>query len=178
MQKRSFKDGSNLHIYLTLHLPQTFTMDWNQYSLLDILGGLRCVISTLELFDPRNKTIIICDRDLESILGMKALHVSELKEAVVPHLENISTKSPPILKETTPDFDPNALYRVTKEFLEVLHTLPGIDVEKKVYTYHQLTKLLGSYILENKDQYFDSRNIRICFIKGTPLEKAFNSAFL
>ena len=132
MEKRSFKDGSNLHIHLTLHLPQTFTMDWNQYSLLDILGGLRCVISTLELFDPRNKTIIICDRDLESILGMKALHVSELKEAVVPHLENTSTKSPPTLKETTPDFDPNALYRVVKQNLQVVKLVDSEHVNRNM----------------------------------------------
>jgi len=44
-----------------------------------VLSALRDIIHLEKLYDEKNFTIIICDRDLEAALYMKALHITEVK---------------------------------------------------------------------------------------------------
>ena len=76
---RKFKNDAELHRYLADHCPQLVTMRFSEYTLYTVLLALRHVISKKGMFDPNNRTVIICDEGLESTIGMKALHVSEVR---------------------------------------------------------------------------------------------------
>ena len=143
---------------------------------MSILSGLRSIISSLELFDPRNKTMIVCNSDLEFVLKMKSLHGAELRSAILHHFEPNSTKITSTPKPAA--FDPDGHYRVNQALLDVLKNMEEIDVDRKVYTYRELTQLLSSYILKHKEVLFDNRNLRVLFITNTPLERPFNCSVL
>ena len=76
---RKFKNDAKLHAYLARHCPQLVTMRFAEYTLYTVLLALRHVISKNGMFDPNNRTVIICDDELESAISMKALHVTEVR---------------------------------------------------------------------------------------------------
>jgi hypothetical protein len=43
------------------------------------LSALKDVIGREKLYDPRNPTVVVCNKDLEKTLNVRALHVSEIK---------------------------------------------------------------------------------------------------
>lgn len=46
---------------------------------LQVLQYLKEIISDEKLYDDRNASIVICDRNLEAALDVKALHLMELR---------------------------------------------------------------------------------------------------
>eukprot|EP00088_Acartia_fossae_P052022 TRINITY_DN5858_c0_g1_i4.p1 TRINITY_DN5858_c0_g1~~TRINITY_DN5858_c0_g1_i4.p1 ORF type:complete len:345 (-),score=88.83 TRINITY_DN5858_c0_g1_i4:399-1433(-) len=58
-----------------------------------MIGGITCLgqiltaikekISRSRLFDEKNPVIVMCDQELENIVGMKALHVNQMREALL-----------------------------------------------------------------------------------------------
>lgn len=54
-------------------------MTFMTISSLQVLSALRHVISREKLYDPNNTTVIICSQELEAAIGMKYLHVSEVR---------------------------------------------------------------------------------------------------
>jgi hypothetical protein len=44
-----------------------------------VLTILKEIIRDEEMFDMRNPAIILCDKDLEAALNMRALHVTEIR---------------------------------------------------------------------------------------------------
>jgi len=65
----------------------------NLYTLAEILTILKEVIRGEEMFDPKNPSIIICSRDLEAALNMKALHVTEIRDLVLNHIVKVPEQS-------------------------------------------------------------------------------------
>jgi hypothetical protein len=61
------------------------------YTLVEILTILKEIIRDEEMFDMRNPAIILCDKDLERTLNMRALHVSEIRDLVVSQLMRLKT---------------------------------------------------------------------------------------
>ena len=137
-------------------------------------GQDRGLPPSFRLYDPKNMGLIITNIDLELAFGQKFLHISELRDAVLTHMQYM----PPIMLPLMPGpqefpppvlpqgFDKEAQFMVTPKFLKVLHKVPGVDKNQRSFSYSQLCSLLSSYILMNKDDFFDARNIRIAHIEG------------
>lgn len=71
-------------------------------------------------------------------------------------------------------FDIRGWYTLRPDFLAVIQSVPGVDSEQTVFHYPLIAKLLSTYILSKKNDFFDARNISIAQVKGDPLEKAFD----
>ncbi len=76
---RRFKPGAKLHPYLADRCRELVSHNFVEYTLYTILLALRQVISKTGMFDRNNPTVITCDKELESAIGMKALHVTEVR---------------------------------------------------------------------------------------------------
>ena len=59
------------------------------YSFIEILSILKEVIRDEGLYDQTNPAIIICSPKLEDALDMRALHIKQINQVVLPHLEEI-----------------------------------------------------------------------------------------
>jgi len=77
-------------------------------SLGQILTLMKMMIAKAKLFDPRNPSIIECNRELESVFNMRYLHVKQVKEAIL--------KSTILFSE----------YRQRRNHLDTQKTLPAI----------------------------------------------------
>ena len=59
------------------------------YSLREILISLKEIIKEEEMFDQSNPSIIICSSEFERALGVKALHVTEIRDLVLSQLTKV-----------------------------------------------------------------------------------------
>jgi len=59
------------------------------YTLAEILTILKDVIRGEQQFDENNPSVILCSRDLEEALNMKALHVTEIRDLVLNHITKV-----------------------------------------------------------------------------------------
>jgi len=71
-------------------------------------------------------------------------------------------------------FDIEGRYWVKPLFLKVLRQVRGVNPTQVVFSYGEVTSYLSQYILDNKDNFFDNRNIKIAHVEGDPLGIAFN----
>jgi len=71
-------------------------------------------------------------------------------------------------------FDIEGRYWVKPLFLKVLRQVRGVNPTQVVFSYREVTSYLSQYILDNKDKFFDNRNIKIAHVEGDPLGIAFN----
>ena len=195
-----FKPTSKLHSFVT----SKTRINKSLFTLAEILTILKDAIRGEGLYDEKNPSIILCSRDLEEALNMKALHVTEIRDLVLNHLTKL--ESDEFLKRhcdsVTPAPAPNnpvsatqrliqtanisthvvtdkkAKFTCKPKFLAVLRTLPETDKNKLVFTYEEATLLLSTYILKHKNRFFDNRNIKLAMVKGDLLGEAFGvSAF-
>jgi len=97
-----FKPGEPLGKYISFKTSQNKPL----YSLGEVLTVLKDVIRGEGMFDEFNPSIILCDPALEEALGMKALHVTEIRDLVLKQLEKVSDPPPPpptnLCTSTTP----------------------------------------------------------------------------
>ena len=66
------------------------------YSFIEILSILKEVIRDEKMYDQSNPAIIICSPNLEKALDMKALHVKQINQVILPHLERFANELEPI----------------------------------------------------------------------------------
>ena len=52
------------------------------------------------MFDPSNHSIILCSPELERVLNMKALHVTEFRFVNIPQITSLDNNSIPLLQRT------------------------------------------------------------------------------
>ena len=71
-------------------------------------------------------------------------------------------------------FDINGRFYVKPHFLRVLRMVKGVDKTQIIFSYKEVTSYLSQYILDNKDRFFDDRNIKIAHVENDPLGIAFN----
>ena len=183
---RRFLDGSKLHIFLSFKEPEMISLYHRDYTLGWVLESLRHVISQEKLYDKKNKTCLRASSDLFWALGMPFLHISELRDVVLCQMVAIEppSKNQPTLGENDsfdklhseepipPEFakllfDVGAPYLVRPEFLKV-------NSNTTIFYYRDVCTLLSKYILNNKDKFFDNRNIRIADVSDDILGEAFN----
>ncbi len=77
------------------------------YTLAKILTILKVIICDAEMFDMRNPAIILCDKDLESALNMRALHVTEIRNIVYCQLMRLPEKDQQALQQQQQKLLPN-----------------------------------------------------------------------
>lgn len=182
---RRFKNDAKLHPFLAIKAPDMIQLNKVNYTLFTVLSAMRSLISNERLYDPNNTTVIICSLELEAALGMKSLHVTEVRDVVLTQMEVLY----PGLLASIPDnpadnnralaqqhgrFDVNGRFYVKPHFLRVLRMVNEVDKSQQVFSYKEVTSYLSQYILDNKDRFFDDRNIKIAHVENDPLGIAFN----
>lgn len=177
-----FKNNSTLHQYLKHKINNL--KEFN--TLREILTFLKHIIKNEKMFDDTNPAIILCSKDLETALNMKALHVTEIRDVVVCHLyalpyrlqrllgvvkkpfrepfQNCEIKNKPTIYQNE-----NNRFTLTPDFYKVFEPV----VDKKIFSYSEITKMLSDYILSNKEKFFDPRNIKVALVENDPLGIAF-----
>jgi len=80
----------------------------------------------------------------------------------------------PISTGNSSKFDIEGRYWVKPLFLKVLRKVNGVNPTQVVFSYREVTSYLSQYILDNKDKFFDNRNIKIAHVETDPLGIAFN----
>ena len=76
---RKFREDAKLHPFLAEKRPDLIKLNRINYTLYDVLLGLRQVISKEKLYDPNNTTVILCNPGLEKAINMKSMHVTEVR---------------------------------------------------------------------------------------------------
>ena len=79
-----WKEGSRLKQFLNLKCDD----NERSFTYIQVLKILKDVIISEKLYDPKNPAIILCNDDLELALDQRALHVSQLNAAILPHFSN------------------------------------------------------------------------------------------
>ena len=192
----NFKDDSKLK-----KVTETGTsMDSPDFTLLDLLNFIKNFVSENNMFDPQNPTIIILDGEMEEALGIKALHVEELREMVVTHLFSVTGDMPRIRSWFQPEMcwapqvttdlpnltglylphppvaSDNHDYIVDNNLRQVLGELnlgkPKVHEEGLTYKVRVVLCGVSSYILAKKTLLFDDRHKFVCLVMNDPLGTA------
>ena len=135
---------------------------------------------------------------------MRALHVTEIRELVLSHLQLVkeSTIPPPDLPLSSytasatirnsassiglplhriippDDYNLNTQFNLKEKFRACLETVPTFNKEQTNFTIPQVSDLLSNYITMKKNELFDPRNIKLALVRNDPLGEAFGvSAF-
>ena len=192
---RLFKKNAPLHSFLASKVPKEIQLERRDYTLYQVLFALRQVISKEKMFDPNNTTVVICSPLLEQAIDRKSLHVTQFRDLVLDQLE---TKEDYLGVEITPPqpqhpiagagssqpFDTEGHYWLKPLFLKTLRSIKdkvnesgtiikGPPPNKFIFSYRETTTYLSQYILENQNQFFDGRNIKVAHVAGSLLGKAF-----
>ena len=191
--ERRFLRGSKLHIFLAVKEPDMIKAEQTEYTLFTVLSALRHVILREQLYDPQNTNVIMCSKDLEDALDMRSMHVTEIKDVVLAQMELLCPgwrpPSPPIMgpppasrqnegQQTNAgnrrNFNVEGRYWVRQPLLKVFSKVSGVNPRQVIYMYRDCTSTLSRYILDNKDKFFDIRNIKVAHVEGDLLGAAFN----
>ena len=191
--ERRFLRGSKLHTFLADKEPDLIKADKTEYTLFTVLSALRHVILREVLYDLNNTNVIMCSRDLEDALDMRSLHVTEIKDAVLTQMELLRPgwrpPTPPIAcppptssqnegRQTNAgnrrNFNVEGRYWVRLPLLKVFSKVSGVNPKQVIYMYRDCTSTLSRYILDNKDKFFDIRNIKVAHVEGDLLGDAFD----
>ena len=79
---RRFIPDSKLRSYLAYKRPESHFDKVDTTSLKEVLQYLKSIISQEHLYDPKNAAVVLCDRQLEAALNVKALHLSEIRYTI------------------------------------------------------------------------------------------------
>ena len=124
--ERRFLESSKVYVFLRFKEPMTFSLHKREYSLYVVMKALRQVIQRERLYDGSNTTCIMANPELEWALGMKFLHVTEMRDVVLKQMT--PTQFPFPANNATPNspstFDIHGMYIVTQKFLKVLNKPP------------------------------------------------------
>ena len=158
------------------------------YSLREILMDLKTIIREEKMFDESNPSIIICSSELERALGVRALHVAEIRDIVLSQLTRASdktcgksliqiernSKSPANISRIN-TFLKNKYekFAIRPNLLKVLRLVPGTDNNKIIFSYEEVTQILSKYILSRKDDILDPKNISVALVSNDPIGRAF-----
>lgn len=80
----TFKPNAPLKSYIQSKVPPNERRD--HYTLAEVLIILKGIIRDERMFDPKNPAIIMCSKELDDALNMRALHVTEIRELVASQL--------------------------------------------------------------------------------------------
>ena len=175
-----WKEGSSLKQFLNLKCDE----NERSFTYIQVLKILKDVIISEKLYDPKNPAIILCDDDLELALNQKALHVSQLNAAILPHFSNskdiefpqvIHTKNP---TEQGRRFfgNPTTEFSMQPNLLNLIRKLAEPNNTRSIFSLTEILDLVSHYIISNKSTIFDPRNVTLALVKDNLLGKALNVA--
>ena len=168
-----------------------------EFTLVEIFNILKDAIKKEQLFDQANPEVVFCSPGLERSLQVKAFHVSQVKEFVLRQLipvgknknESSNQLSQTKIKSQTSSkistnvgdlqymrrhqINKQAKFEVSEPLMRALRLVPGMNQENTIFTYKSITDALSTYILMNKDRFFDERNISLAMVKDDLLGEAF-----
>jgi hypothetical protein len=103
----TFKPRSPLGCYLKKKCGESLKP---RYTLTEILTMIKLILRDGGMFDFRNPAIILCDKEMEIALNMKAMHVTEIRELVNSQLirlpdivQTVMKRKAALNKKSTPD---------------------------------------------------------------------------
>ena len=179
--------GLNTPFKLKVHSPLKHYLEFltkkeqSIYSLREIFTILKRVIGEGGHFDKTNPSIIVLDNnsELERALCVKACHVSEVRNLVMKQIEVYPTQSQGVGKSfesvgqvSCSGADGSAdKYFVKQDFLRVLSPREScLKVSDQVlFSFEEVASLFSRYILNNRENIFDKRNLKVAIIKNDPL---------
>ena len=170
----AFKAGAKLKAYI-----QTKSgLKREEFTLEKIFIILRDAFREEQLFDPANAQVIFCSHELERCLGVKALHVSQMRDLVLKQMTPTGRKLSKLereedLKPVKEVVDKGTRFRVSGALMKVLRTVPGVSQHESIFTFDFITLALSRYILMNKQRIFDTRNITLAMVQDDLLGQAF-----
>jgi hypothetical protein len=167
-----------LHQYLSEE-SNLITRDRIGYRNITVYLELEKIIDRKNLFDSTNPQIIVPDSELEGVLDVSRIHRDHLKQVIDRHLEqdhsvglslavaNEELKELTELrkrhKQITPvtDFDINGDYKVNPSLQLLIKTVTNSNSSQNVFRYREITEAISAYIMQNKEELFDLRNILV-----------------
>ena len=82
MQPFQFKSDSQLEKFIVKETGQK----WFNFTLLRLLSTLKKIIRKRRMYDEKNPSLILAPTDLEAALGVRACHVTEIRDLVLEQL--------------------------------------------------------------------------------------------
>ena len=146
-----------------------------------ILEALKEFIASRRLYDETNPSMIICSDALEAVLDRKALHVSQVRAVIMAQLSPLSpdhgleleATSPPAGAKVVLSSDPCLRYELKPALRRVFGGMETFDPAQTSFFYCEITALLSVYILQNKHELIDKRNVYVLLLNDDPLSEAF-----
>ena len=198
MMPRTFPADSRLYQFLVSNYGIPFSPDTLTYRIGTVELALHQIADQRGMVDKRNPCVVLCDKDLESVLGLKSFDRTGLRmdlnrRFLVPWDGSGTLASPRASKletETLTSFRSDPLLSNIPSQTITTETLCRVDpclraalmLEEKVTLSHTITHImtrkevgaaLACYIMARKEKFFDLRNIRTAHVKGDPLEEVF-----
>jgi len=169
---------NNLNVYAinpnsTLHAVYTCLGKATMVSLwYDVVGMLRAG----RHYDEQNKSMVLCNQEWENVFGMKALHISQVEDALLKSLhlvavmQELTIPGPrQVINPPPASTAPSTPCQVDEYHLPPLLLLLFNPPSGQMhFTLPETGKLLSSYIIRNQNRVSDRRNIRVALIEDNP----------
>jgi len=110
----------------------------------------------------------MCDDELENVLGLKALHVKQIRGLIEEQLKKVK-----ITVTAKPKTWLERQFKVNADFLQLIQETHNTNDDKRLYSYQEIATLLYKYIIKNKEKLFDIRNPYVAIVNNDPLGKVF-----
>jgi len=196
-ERMTFKEDSSLLELLVKEESSIFKPNRLCYRLSTIILAVVEIFFYRGLYDFRNPMVLVCDSDLEKIFDVSSFHRSQLTQRIKKHLKEKSGSESPVSYVKFFDemqqvmrfysqmdqaktvvvqhqtFDIEGSYLVNPRFLKVLRSVKKLNKNQNVLSYRDICSATSEYILSNKHELFDLRNIQIAKVKGNLLGAAF-----
>ena len=191
-----FLPWSKLYLYLIQNQPTYINKSDLTYRYNTIFTALAMEISREKMFDENNPSILILNKQLEHILRVKYLHITEMVDIIekefIPennvYWEKTSTPGPmtayrspiwsvgndrylELYRSVPDDFDKDADYKLKPDFYEMLKEFLPEDTQ--VFHYDIISKAMTNYVAKHKDQIIYPKTKNVLLLEGTPLEQVF-----
>ena len=186
-----FKVGSILLEALASIYPEEFRTDQLVYL-------HPCVESSVNKYVSRFRhpgSIILSDPELELMFGISSLATYQVEAFIEKEFTPLNdltatnikdwplTRSPRFLstrlaQQKIRNFDIDAYYKPSPMLRKLLQKADTIDNTQKVFSYREIMRLVSQYILQNKDRFFDLRNIHIVHVENDILGEMFRVKYI
>ena len=183
-----FKKESTLKAYIDKYARTTKI----SYSLAEVMTIIIHSIISKKMYEKTNIPIISCSKELGEAIGVRTLHLLELKKAVLSKVIQISNGKPAMIhlpeeeiKPTVHEFlkkasefdkyqhkDHDSWCELNPSFLHLLRKLPNFP-NQGFLPIHEVKKFLDKYIFSRGRITTDQENKMILYIKNDPLGKIF-----
>ena len=146
------------------------------FTLGDVLDTIKTMTIRDGLFDPNNDSIIFCSKQLEAIVNMKVIHISQVRKQILPQmirlpeqLELQENQNPPSLEVSDDE-----KFLMPLKLSSIIQNNHWIKYEKDLahlqeFKFPDILNLTTSYIKSHRHELFEERNPDVAIVKNSPL---------